>query len=53
MWFRIILTAFALAVVLYLQFGFDIKDWIKHSSTAQMSESTPGAPEGEPVPSQP
>lgn len=33
MWLRVILTAFALAVVLYLQFGFDIKDWIKKSST--------------------
>lgn len=33
MWFRVILTAFALAVVLYLQFGFDIKDWVKRSST--------------------
>jgi hypothetical protein len=33
MWFRVILTAFALAIVLYLQFGFDIKDWIKQSST--------------------
>ena len=33
MWFRMILTAFALAIVLYLQFGFDIKDWIKQSST--------------------
>lgn len=33
MWFRVILTAFALAVVLYLQFGFDIKDWVKRSAT--------------------
>lgn len=39
MWFRVILTAFALAVVLYLQFGFDIKDWIKNSSTAQLETS--------------
>jgi hypothetical protein len=33
MWLRVILTAFALAVVLYLQFGFDIQDWVKNAST--------------------
>jgi hypothetical protein len=47
MWFRVILTAFALAVVLYLQFGFDIKDWVKHSSTPQMSESSTSGAEAE------
>jgi hypothetical protein len=44
MWFRLILTAFALAVVLYLQFGFDIKDWIKNSAT-QTSENSSSSPE--------
>jgi len=38
MWIRVFLTASALAVVLYLQFGFDIKDWIKNSA-AQSAES--------------
>ncbi len=33
MWLRVILTAFALAVVLYIQFGFNIKDWIQNSAT--------------------
>jgi hypothetical protein len=49
MWFRVILTAFALAVVLYLQFGFDIKDWVQKSAN-QSSEisSTESSPEAEP-----
>lgn len=46
MWFRVILTAFALAVVLYLQFGFDIKDWIKQSAN-QTSENSGSSPEAE------
>ncbi|MDQ3233094.1 MAG: hypothetical protein M3Q07_14855 [Pseudobdellovibrionaceae bacterium] len=48
MWFRVILTAFALAVVLYLQFGFNIKDWIKQSAT--QTTETLGTPlESEPT----
>lgn len=48
MWFRVILTAFALAVVLYLQFGFDIKDWIQQSAN-QTSENSESSPEAEPT----
>jgi|GEM_PF-7024964 len=40
MWLRVILTAFALAVVLYLQFGFDIKDWVKNASTPATDSQT-------------
>ena len=49
MWFRVILTAFALAVVLYLQFGFDIKDWIKQSAN-QTTENSENNPEAESAP---
>jgi hypothetical protein len=38
-----ILTAFALAVVLYLQFGFDIKDWIKNSANKTSENSSPSS----------
>jgi hypothetical protein len=55
MWFRVILTAFALAVVLYLQFGFNIKDWIKESANqpnepAENIESIDSNPSAEPDP---
>ena len=43
MWFRVILTAFALAVVLYIQFGFDIKDWIRNSATHAAEQQTSGS----------
>ncbi|WP_176736387.1 hypothetical protein [Oligoflexus tunisiensis] len=54
MWLRVILTAFALAVVLYLQFGFNIKDWIKESANqpnepAENIENIENNPEAEPV----
>ncbi len=39
MWLRIVLTACALAFVLYLQFGFNIKTWIQENSAAQEQPS--------------
>jgi hypothetical protein len=50
MWFRVILTAFALAVVLYLQFGFNIKDWIQQSANqANELSSSESSPETAPT----
>lgn len=43
MWIRVCLTGFALAVVLYLRFGFDMKDWIRNA-TVQAAGSSEVAP---------